>query len=149
MNIRGEHQTVTHLTTPVGATRRKMLLGVAAVAGALVLSACGSSSASGSSAAAPPAGATSAPTSSAGAPAVSPAAGAVAQKVNANTASVAEMQRAFEAAGISSAARWAREVEEYRPYPTDDPSFAKLRRELAKYNPGPGVVDQIVATLAL
>ena len=80
---------------------------------------------------------------------MSPAAGAVAQKVNANTASVAEMQRAFEAAGISSAARWAREVEEYRPYPTDDPSFAKLRRELAKYNPGPGVVDQIVATLAL
>jgi hypothetical protein len=69
--------------------------------------------------------------------------------VNANTASVAELQRAFEAAGISNAARWAREVEEYRPYPTDDPTFAKLRRELAKYNPGPGVVDQIVATLSL
>jgi hypothetical protein len=69
--------------------------------------------------------------------------------VNANTASVAELQRAFEAAGISGAARWAREVEEYRPYPTDDPTFAKLRRELAKYNPGPGVVDQIVATLSL
>jgi hypothetical protein len=71
------------------------------------------------------------------------------QKVNANTASVADMQRAFEAAGISNAARWAREVEEYRPYPTDDPSFAKLRRELAKYNPAPGVVDQIVSTLSL
>jgi hypothetical protein len=24
-----------------------------------------------------------------------------------------------------------------------------IRRELAKYNPGPGVVDQIVATLSL
>ena len=70
-------------------------------------------------------------------------------KVNANTASVAELQRAFEAAGISNAARWAREVEEYRPYPTNDPSFGKLRQELAKYNPGPGVVDQIVATLSL
>jgi hypothetical protein len=62
---------------------------------------------------------------------------------------VPELQKAFEAAGIPSAARWAREVEEYRPYPTDDPTFAKLRRELAKYNPAPGVVDQIIATLSL
>jgi hypothetical protein len=78
--------------------------------------------------------------------AASPAAG---PKANANTASVAELQRAFEAAGIPNAARWAREVEEYRPYPTDDPTFGKLRRELAKYNPGPGVVDQIITTLTL
>ena len=50
----------------------------------------------------------------------------------------------------SSAARWAREVEEYQPYPTDDLSFAKLRQELAKYNPGLwGVVDQIIASLSL
>lgn len=62
---------------------------------------------------------------------------------------MAELQRTFEAAGIPNAARWAREVEEYRPYPTDDPTFAKLRRELAKYNPAPGVVDQIIATLSL
>lgn len=72
-----------------------------------------------------------------------------AQKVNANTATVAELQAAFEAAGIANAARWAREVEEYRPYPTNDPTFAKLRGELAKYNPGPGVVDQIIAVLSL
>ena len=144
------HQFQIH----VGLTRRTLLTGVAAVAGALVLSACGGSPAtSGGTAAAPPAQSASAPAASpaasGGAPAASPATGSVTQKVNANTATVAEMQRAFEAAGISSAARWAREVEEYRPYPTDDPSFAKLRRELAKYNPGPGVVDQIVATLAL
>jgi hypothetical protein len=69
--------------------------------------------------------------------------------VNANSASVAEIQQALQAAGIANAARWAREVEEYRPYPTNDPSFAKLRQELAKYNPGPGVVDQIIAVLAL
>jgi hypothetical protein len=62
---------------------------------------------------------------------------------------VAELTAAFQAAGIPNAARWAREVEEYRPYPADDPTFAKLRAELAKYNPGPGVVDQIVAALAL
>ena len=42
-----------------------------------------------------------------------------AQKVNANSASIAELQQAFEGAGISNAARWAREVDEYRPYPTD------------------------------
>jgi hypothetical protein len=50
---------------------------------------------------------------------------------------------------VSNAARWAREVDEYRPYPTDDPSLAKLRRELSKYNPAPGVVDQIISALAL
>ena len=115
----------------IGLTRRDLLMGVAAIGGALVLSACGSpASSSGTISAAPPA-------QSASAPAASPATGSVTQRVNANSASVAELQRAFEAAGIASAARWAREVEEYRPYPTDDPSFAKLRRELAKYNPGP------------
>ena len=39
-------------------------------------------------------------------------------RVNANTASVDELQAAFEAAGISNAGRWAREVAEYRPYLT-------------------------------
>ena len=62
---------------------------------------------------------------------------------------MAQLQAAFEAAGIASAARWAKEVDEYRPYPVDAPDLPKLRKELAKYNPGPGVVDAIVATLAL
>lgn len=70
-------------------------------------------------------------------------------KVSANNATRAELQAAFTAAGITGAAQWAREVEEYRPYPTTDPNMAKLRQELAKYNPGPGVVDKIVATLSL
>jgi hypothetical protein len=70
-------------------------------------------------------------------------------KVDANKASISELQQAFEAAGISNAARWAREVDEYRPYPTDDPSFAKLRGELAKYNPGADTVNKIIATLSL
>lgn len=68
------------------------------------------------------------------------------QKVNANTATVAQIQAALEAAGVSNASRWAREVEEYRPYPAD-PTWARLRQELAKYNPGPGVVDQIISVL--
>src|SRR5262245_15798968 len=54
-------------------------------------------------------------------------------KVNANTATRAQLQAAFEAAGIPGAARWAGEVEEYRPYATNDPNFGKLRKELAKY----------------
>jgi hypothetical protein len=69
------------------------------------------------------------------------------RKVSANTASRAEVQAALEAAGVPSAANWTREVLEYRPYPTTDPNFAKLRGELAKYNPAPGVVDQIIAVL--
>ena len=68
-------------------------------------------------------------------------------KVSANKATRAELQAAFAAAGISNPASWAREVEEYRPYPSNDPNFPKLRQELAKYNPGPGVVDKIIATL--
>jgi ABC-type enterochelin transport system substrate-binding protein len=69
--------------------------------------------------------------------------------VDANTASVAEIAAALEANGVDNADRWAREVEEYRPYPTDDPTFAKLRDELGKYNPSAETVDQIVASLTL
>ena len=85
------------------------------------------------------------PTTAAG---VAPTTTAASKKVSANNASIADLTAAFEAAGISNAARWAREVDEYRPYP-NDPNLPKLRQELAKYNPGPGVVDQIVATLSL
>jgi hypothetical protein len=72
-----------------------------------------------------------------------------ARKVNANTASLAELQGALEANGVANAARWAREVDEYRPYPTADASFAKLRQELAKYRPDQATVDKIVASLSL
>ena len=133
-------------TTPSRPSWRTFLPSIL-VGSTLVLAACGgSSAASGTTSAPATVSATSASSAAGGAAASSPVAG---QKVNANTASVAELQQAFEAAGISNAGRWAREVEEYRPYPTNDPSFAKLRQELAKYNPGPGVVDQIVATLSL
>jgi hypothetical protein len=57
------------------------------------------------------------------------------------------MTAAFQTAGIANAQRWAQEVEEYRPYPANDPNFAKLRQNLAKYNPAPGVVDALIATL--
>jgi hypothetical protein len=88
----------------------------------------------------------SAPASGASATAASPvAAGA---KVNANTASESELAAAFSAAGIPNADRWAREVAEYRPYDAD-PTWAKLRQELAKYNIDPAVLERIIAVLEL
>ena len=134
---------------PIGASSHARLCSFLlplALGGTLLLAACAGSSTGAGPASAPATVPATSASSSAGGAVASPVAG---QKVNANRASVAELQRTFEAAGISNAGRWAREVEEYRPYPTDDPSFAKLRQELAKYNPGPGVVDQIVATLTL
>jgi hypothetical protein len=127
--------------------RKLLFTSVVLLAGGILLSACSSPSAASGAPATPPTASVTATTSPAtGAVSASPAA---VQKVNANTASQAEIQQALEAAGIPNAARWAREVVEYRPYPTDDPSFARLRQELAKYNPAPGVVDQIIATLTL
>lgn len=68
-----------------------------------------------------------------------------AKKVNANTASQAELTAAFESAGVPNAARWAREVEEYRPY--SDDNWASLRQELAKYNIDDATFDKLVSVL--
>ena len=72
---------------------------------------------------------------------------AAATKVSANTASSAEIQAALTAAGVTNAARWTKEIEEYRPYPTDDPSLAKLRKEQQKYNPSADQLDKILSAL--
>ena len=134
---------------------RRQLLGIATVGiGGVLLASCGTSA---TATTAPATAVVAAPTTAATRAATAPAAAtaratttaSAVKKVNANTASEAELLSAFQAANISNAARWVKEVMEYRPYPTNDPTFAKLRGELAKYNPGPGVVDQIVATLSL
>ena len=70
-------------------------------------------------------------------------------KLSANNATEEELEAAFEAAGIPNASEWTHEVEEYHLYPVDDTDFAKFRGDLAKYNPGPGVVDGIIALLEL
>jgi hypothetical protein len=70
-------------------------------------------------------------------------------KVNANTATQAELQAAFQAAGVSNPAQWAREVTEYRPYTADDTNWGKLRKELAKYNIAADVLEKIIATLTV
>jgi uncharacterized protein YggE len=70
-------------------------------------------------------------------------------KVSANNATQSEVLAALTAAGVPNPSNWTREVLEYRPYPTNDPTFAKLRGELAKYNPAAGVVDKIISALSL
>ena len=68
-------------------------------------------------------------------------------KVSANTASEEVIATALKAAGVASPKRWAAEVVEYRPYSVGDPNLAKLRENLAKYNPAQQTVDQIVSVL--
>jgi hypothetical protein len=148
--------------------RRHLLALFSLMTGAMLLAACTSTSAPAANTSVPPTSvgsggaATSAPAAKP-TPAAAQASPAAAQsspvaasgspvavrKVNANTASVPEIQQALESAGVPNAARWAREVEEYRPYPTDDLSFAKLRQNLAKYNPAPDVVEKIISALSL
>ena len=73
--------------------------------------------------------------------------GPLVAKVSANTASDSEIESALAAAGVEYPGRWAHEVVEYRPYPTDDPNLQELRDNLAKYNPGEETVDKIVSAL--
>jgi competence protein ComEA len=112
------------------------LLPVLAVACGITLSACGGSTPS----------ATTATTAAASTATSATVAGA---KVDANKATQAELTQALTAAGVSSASRWAREIEEYRPYPTSDPSLAKLKQNLAKYNPSADDVAKIISVLSV
>jgi hypothetical protein len=67
-------------------------------------------------------------------------------KVDANEASIDDLATAFEAAGVLNAERWAREVDEYRPYSgTDD--WAKLKQELSKYNIDDATLAKILSVL--
>lgn len=128
-------------------TARRLALTCAAATLTLGLAACGGSTTTPGGSTPPPASApeSSGPTTSAD-DAESPTAPAGA-KVSANTASEEEIAAALESAGVSNADRWAEEVVEYRPYPTDDPNLTKLRENLAKYNPGEQTTNQIVAAL--
>jgi hypothetical protein len=74
-------------------------------------------------------------------------ASAVTGKVSANTATEAEIAAGLTAAGVPNADRWAREVAEYRPYPTDDPTLQKLQDNLAKYQPDAATLDAILSAL--
>lgn len=120
----------------------------ALIAAAVTLAACGG-------AASPPASNANATAtaSSTAAPATTSAAttttASSATRASANNATAAQLQAAFEAAGVPNASRWIIEVQEYRPYPTDDPTFAKLKSNLAKYNPSADTLGRILAALTL
>lgn len=115
----------------------------------LALSACGA--AAGAPSVSPSsASATAAPPSSA-APAgtTAPAATSAATKASANNATNAQLIAALTASGVPNPSQWAREVQEYRPYPESDPTFAKLKSNLAKYNPSADTLTKILASLSL
>lgn len=114
----------------------RMPLLIAAAATTALLAGCGSSGSKTAAATTTTAAASAGPTST--------VAGA---KVNANTASRAEIAKAFAAAGIPNADRWAKEVVQYRPYTAADTNFSKLRANLAKFNPGEPLVDKMVSVL--
>jgi DNA uptake protein ComE-like DNA-binding protein len=128
-------------------TTIRLARGCAAGVLALGLAACGGATSTPAAPSAPtPAGAAAPATASAGSAPTS--ARSASKKVSANTASEDEIAAALESAGVSKPERWAEEVVEYRPYPADDPDLAKLRQNLAKYNPGQETTDKIVSALA-
>ena len=116
-------------------------------AAAMAIAACGGAASSGAVD----------PTATAAITTVAPAAtsasaataSSTAAKASANNASAAQLQAAFEAGGVPNASRWVIEVQEYRPYPVDDPTFAKLKSNLAKYNPSADTLSRILAALSL
>jgi DNA uptake protein ComE-like DNA-binding protein len=118
-------------------------------AGALVLGLAGCGGSTTPSGGGAPAAAA-APTTGAvstGTPATGPDTAGSTAKVSANTASEDEIAAALKSAGVSNSERWAEEVVEYRPYPADDKDLTKLRKNLAKYNPGQETTDMIVSAL--
>jgi hypothetical protein len=122
---------------------RAVVLGAAVAVGAL-LAGCGSTAATTtapSTTAAPAASTTTAGGTSG--TAVAPSV----EKVSANTASAAEIQKALEAAGVTNAARWTKEVIEYRPYAADDVNLSSLKKNLVKYNPSPETLNAILSAL--
>ena len=119
----------------------------ALIAATVTLVACGGAAAApASSATASSRIATAAPAATSTA---STAAASSTPKASANNATGAQLQAALEAAGVPNASRWVIEVQEYRPYPTDDASFAKLKSQLAKYNPSADTLSRILAALSL
>jgi len=120
-------------------------------AAAMILAACGGaakSDASNATATTPVATATPASTTSAASTAAATA-GTTTTRASANNATATQLQAAFEAGGVPNASRWVVEVQEYRPYPVDDPTFAKLKSNLAKYNPSADTLGRILAALSL
>jgi len=131
---------------PTSLTSR-LTLGAASLSIAVALAACTGSTGSTTN----PVAATASP-AVAGSAAASPSRAAASAssstaKVSANTATHDELVAALTAAGVPNAERWAREVEEYRPYDTSDPTLQHLQDQLAKYNPDAATLAGILSAL--
>ena len=119
-------------------------------AAAMALAACGGAASSGASDATATARVTTVtPAATSASAATAATASSTATKASANNATAAQLQAAFEAGGVPNASRWVVEVQEYRPYPVDDPTLAKLKSNLAKYNPSADTLSRILAALSL
>jgi DNA uptake protein ComE-like DNA-binding protein len=127
-------------------TTRK-LAGTGFLAAALTLSACGGDDGDTTAATAIVSSSDSTTTTASDdASTTTEAAAATPTTVDANNASIDELATAFEAVGVANAERWAREVDEYRPYSgTDD--WAKLKQELSKYNIDDATLAKILSVL--
>ena len=110
------------------------------LAAAAVLAAC-----SGSGAGATATTAASAPAASA-ADSTGTTGGATA-RISANTATTDEIVAALTAAGVPNPERWAREIQEYRPYDASDTALTRLQQNLAKYNPDAATLAGILSVL--
>ena len=109
--------------------------------------ACGSSSTTTDKATASTTAAPAGSSTTAGTTSGTGAGSATTAKVSANTATRAELEAALTAAGVPNAAKWANEIEEYRPYAADDPKLTQLRKALAKYNPSADQLEKIMSVL--
>lgn len=130
-------------------SRRLAYLSAAALAATTFgLTACSSGSSTAGSAESTTAQATTtaatsaAPTSSA----ASGAATASGQTADANNASTDDIAKALQAHGVPNADRWAKEIEEYRPYTSSDLA-TKLGQELGKYGVDQLTLANILASL--
>lgn len=126
--------------SPVSPSRRSLSIAAIALMATAVLAACSGSGAATATAA--PAATTAVVASSE--PAASSAA---ATRVSANTATQDELVAALTAAGVPNADRWAREIQEYRPYDASDTGLAKLQQNLAKYQPSAETLAGILSVL--
>jgi hypothetical protein len=68
------------------------------------------------------------------------------QTVDPNTATTAQLTVALRAAGVNNPARWAKEVEEYRPY-TSGNLKSTLTQELGKYDISQDQLNRVLSAL--
>jgi hypothetical protein len=119
---------------------RTLRSAVLTVALGAALAACSGTAATPGSSAVPGASGTTQPSSAA-------AGSATAGRVSANAASAQALIDALTAAGVPNPDRWAKEIQEYRPYDAADATLQKLQDNLAKYNPDPATLAAILSTL--